>query len=355
MSDWRKRGKKTDEVIYFPGVGEETLSKARQAYVWDLDKTYLDTHFGSFKELWRTATEKASQKKNIPGTAELVTSLKMAWTERYSADAVKAKNFPLFFITASPPQLEIKIAKKFEIDGIKPFGVFCKDNLPNLRPRRLWRLSKHVGFKLQALLQMRAYLADDASLILFGDDGETDSIIYSLFSDLCTRRLNSEQFRKILTEFAVLDEQIDQLLRLQELVPKNDPVKKVYINLAEDTDADYYLKFGRRCLPTYNSFQMAADLFQDEQLTAKHVTQVGIALQTRYDYTVEQLDWSFNDLIRRQRLSTEAVTELLPALTQAGVLSSDFSPQMAPRTKAEIAASFDPWIVEHIEYLNDYR
>ncbi len=355
MSDWRKRGKKTDEVIYFPGTDEKTLASARQAYIWDLDKTYLDTQLGSFKELWRTATEKASQKKNIPGTAELVSSLKLAWTEKHQTDALKAKNFPLFFITASPPQLEDKIGKKFEIDGIKPFGVFCKDNLQNLRPRRLWRLSKHVGYKLQALLQMRSYMADDASLFLFGDDGESDSIIYALFSDLCARRLNSEEFRKILTHFDVLDDQVDQLLRLQELVPKNDPVKKIYINLAEDTDADYYLKFGRRCLPTYNSFQMAVDLFQDGHMATKYVAQVGVALQSRYGYTVEQLDWSFNDLIRRQRLSTEAVAELLPELTNVGVLSEDFTPQMAPRTRAEIDASFDPWLIEHIEYLNDYR
>jgi hypothetical protein len=355
MSDWRKRGKKTDEVIYFPGSDEETLASARQAYVWDLDKTYLDTQMGTFKELWKTATEKANQKKNIPGTAELVTSLKVSWTERHQADTMKAKNFPLFFITASPPQLEEKISKKFEIDGIKPFGVFCKDNLPNLRPRRFKRLSKHVGYKLQALLQMRSYLADDVSLYLFGDDGESDSIIYALFSDLCARRMNSEEFRKILTHFDVLDEQVDQLLRLQELVPKNDPVKKVYINLAEDTDADYYLKFGRRFLPTYNSFQMAIDLFQEGHITAQSASQVGQALQSRYGYTIEQLDWSFNDLIRRQRLSTEAMIELLPGLTNAGVLSIDFAPQIAPRSKVEIDGSFDPWLIERIEYLNDYR
>ena len=349
MSDWRKRGKKSDEVIYFPRTDEATLSEVTTSFIWDLDKTYLDTHFGSFKELWKTATEKANQKKNIPGTAELVTFLKLSWSEK------NAKKFPLFFITASPPQLEAKIVKKFEIDGLQPFGLFCKDNLPNLRPRRLWRLSKHVGYKLQALMQLRSYLSDQASMVLFGDDGESDSIIYCLFSDICARRINSEEIRKLLTHFSVLDEQIDQILRLQELTPAHDPVKKIYINLAEDTDADYYLKFGRRCLPTYNSFQVALDLFQDGFLLPKYASQVAMALLKRYDFTLEEIERSLDDMIRRQRLSSESLALLMPALTSQALLRQDYSPSIPPRTAAEIESSFDPWVVDRIEYMKDYR
>lgn len=351
MSDWRKRGKKTDEVIYFPATSEDALESVRQAYVWDLDKTYLDTKFETFRGLWRTAVENATDKKNVPGTAELVCNLQAAWKESHSA----SEPFPLFFITASPPQLEVKICNKFEIDGVKPFGLFCKDNFQNLRPRRLWRITKHVGFKLQALLQMRSYLSDDVELVMFGDDGESDAIIYSLFSDICARRLNSEEIRKVLSHFSVLDEQIDNLLRLQDLFPARDPVKNVYINLAEDTDADYYLKFGRRILPTYNSFQMALDLFQEGTLHAKHVIHTGAALIKSYKYTQDQLAWSFDDLVRRQRLSFETVETLQPQLLAAGILTIDYTPSMAARTKNEIDHSFDPWILERIEYLQDWR
>lgn len=56
--------------------------------------------------------------------------------------------------------------------------------------------------------------------------------------------------------------QVDTILRLREDIPEQDPVEKIYINLAADTDADYYLKFGRRILPTYNTFQLALDLHQ---------------------------------------------------------------------------------------------
>lgn len=349
MSDWRKRGKKTDEVVYFPGATAEELNLATSGFVWDLDKTYLDTHFKTFKGLWRTATEKANQKKNIPGTAELVRFLKFSWGQKQS------RPFPLFFITASPPQLEENISKKFEIDGVRPLGVFCKDNLPNLRPKRLWRLSKHVGYKLQALMQMRSYLAGNVGLYLFGDDGESDSIIYSLFSDICARRLNSEDIRKILSHFSVLDDQIDQILKLQENGPTHDPVKKIYINLAEDTDADYYLKFGRRCLPTYNSLQLAIDLHQEKLLGADYIHQIAATLLKDYDYTLEEIEWSIEDLIRRQRLSHEGLEEVFPLLTSNHVLRKDYKPQIPARSRAEIDSSYEPWVVERVEYLKDYR
>jgi hypothetical protein len=350
MAEWKKRGKKTDEVVYFPFGDEKTLASATEVYVWDLDKTYLDTQFQTVRGLWRTAVEKAAQKKNVPGTAELVTGLKESWNARWPKDA-----FPIFFITASPPQLELRIARKLEIDGVRPFGIFCKDNLANLRPRRFWRLSKHVSFKLQALLQMRSYLGDEVDLILFGDDGESDAIIYSLFSDICARRSNSEELRKTLSFYSVTDDQIDNLLRFQDLFKPHDPVKKIYINLAEDTDSDYYLKFGRRCVPTYSSFQAAVDLAQDKRLEIPHLISIGRSLLQKFGYSNEQLDKNFDDLIRRGVLRDDAVTMLVPKLIDAGILTPEFTPTVEPKTREQIDASFDPWVPERIEYLRDYR
>src|SRR5690606_26394960 len=234
----------------------------KEAYLWDVDKTYLDTKFETFRGLLRVATEKASQKKNIPGTAQLALCLKSAWKRKH-----RSEDFPIFFVTASPPQMERKIREKLRLDGIDPRGIFCKDNLQNLWPRRFWRLNKQVGYKIQALLQLRSLLAEDVRLIMFGDDGEADSIIYSLFSDICARRMDTSELRKVLNAYFVMDSQVDTIFRLRDDLPKNDPVEKVYINLAEDTDADYYKKFGRRTLPTYNSLQAALDLLQDGRLS----------------------------------------------------------------------------------------
>lgn len=358
MSDWRKRGKKQGDVIYFPYISEKTAALADRVYLWDVDKTYLDTKFESLRGLWRTATEKAQSKINVPGTAELVRCLSDSHSPQSSLET-----FPVFFITASPPQIENKIYQKLRLDGVEPYGIFCKDNLENLRPRKLWRITKHVGYKMQALLQMRVFLNEDVRIIMFGDDGETDAVIYNLFSDVCARRINSAEIRKVLNHYSVLDNQVDYILRLQELCPSNDPVEKIYINLADDTDADYYLKFGRRTVPTYNAFQTALDMCQDERLNADHVVRVSSRLMEVFDYSHEELERSYEEMIRRGVLSLEAYEKLTPALIKGGILAEDFAPSVLPKpilerdgnTVTKLEGSFDPWIQEHVDYTSEYR
>jgi hypothetical protein len=271
--------------------------------------------------------------------------------------------FPIFFITASPPQLEGKIYQKLMLDGVRPYGIFCKDNLQNLRPRKLWRITKHVGYKLQALMQLRAFLSDGVRMILFGDDGESDANIYSLFSDICARRIDSGELRRVLNYFSVLDQQVDTILRLQEVIPTHDPVEKIYINLAEDTDSDYYLKFGRRILPAYDSFQMAIDLFQDRRINAEQVVRVARKLAESYDYSAEQIEKSFDDMIRRDRIGAEAASDMETVLREAQLLTPEFNATVPPKpvkersgqTVTHLEGNFEVWVPDRIDYMHDYR
>lgn len=358
MSDWRKRGKKQGDVVYFPYTSERTAALADTVYLWDVDKTYLDTKFETLKGLWRTATEKAQSKRNIPGTAELVRCLSDNFKPQSSLDSL-----PVFFITASPPQIENRIYQKLRLDKVEPFGIFCKDNLENLRPRKLWRITKHVGYKLQALLQMRVFLKSEVKIVLFGDDGESDAIIYNLFSDVCQRRIAEPELRRVLSHFSVLENQMDYILRLQDLCPESDPVEKIYINLADDTDADYYLKFGRRTVPSYNAFQTSIDMFQDKRLSVEHVVRVAHRLIEFFDHSPEELERSYQELIRRGVVSNETHEALSAALVESKVLMEDFEPSVAPKPVTErsgdmvvqLDGQFDPWIPEHVDYTNEYR
>ncbi|MCB0394645.1 MAG: hypothetical protein KDD25_08795, partial [Bdellovibrionales bacterium] len=163
MADWRKRARISGDVVLFDYVTSNLEKNASHVYVWDIDKTYLDTHFETLKELWRTAIEKAFQKRNVPGTGSHVRAIIKSRGE-------ESVHFPLYFVSASPPQMEKKIKAKLEIDSVNPYGIFFKDNLKNLKPIRLWRLNKQVGFKLQALLELRLRLSDGVKQILWGDD-----------------------------------------------------------------------------------------------------------------------------------------------------------------------------------------
>jgi hypothetical protein len=359
MSDWRERAEITSDVVLFRYVTDPVERETPEVYVWDLDKTYLDTAFETLRGLYRTLREAAFQKRNVPGTAALVRALRDDWQDRHKG----RKDFPIYFITASPPQLESKIHDKLAYDGIYPFGLFCKDNLQNLSPKRWWRLTQQVGYKLQALLQLRLHLADEVRQILWGDDSEADAVIYSLYSDLCARRLAEHEARQILRHFKVIGQQVDTILRLVEDVPKQDPVEKIYINLAADTDADYYLKFGRRIVPTYNTFQLALDLFQDNRLGSGQVVRVAKDLLQNYGFGVEELESALEELVKRPVIADKTVEAILPVLKEQRLVRPDFALSAPARPIVssvgarifEIGGVTEPWVQEHVDYMRDDR
>jgi len=359
MSDWRTRAEITSDVVLFRYVPDSVERETPEVYIWDLDKTYLDTAFESLGGLWRTLRETAFQKRNVPGTATLVRALRDYWQETHQG----RKDFPIYFVTGSPPQLERKIHDKLAYDGIYPFGLFCKDNLQNLTPRRLWRLTQQVGFKLQALLQLRLHLGTDLRQILWGDDSEADAIIYSLYSDLCSRRLDEKEARQILRHFKVVGQQVDTILLLREDIPAQDPIEKMYINLAIDTDPDYYLKFGRRVVPTYNTFQLALDLFQDQRLSSAQVVKVATDLMQNYGFGVDELQFSLEELVRRPVLADRTVEAILPVLKEQYLVRQDFelgtpAKSVVSRVGAriyELESVTEPWVPERVDYMRDDR
>lgn len=358
MASWEERSDVSGDVVSFRYAGENLERAFSEVYVWDLDKTYLDTSMGSLGDLWKTALEKAFQKKNVPGTATLVRALRSAWEDSRGQLA-----FPIYFITASPPQMEEKIMQKLDLDGIRPLGAFFKDNLKNIKPSRLWRLTKQIGYKVQALLQLRAYLNENVRQILWGDDSESDAIIYSLYSDICARRWSTRELVDILSRLHVVGDQTETILDLQEQIPEHDPVEKVYINLATDTDPEYYLKFGRRVVPTRNSLQAALDLFQDQRLSGTRVLDVARDLRKNYGFTRFDLEASIDGLVRRQVLGARAVSEIVPLLAGDGLVDQGFKPSLEPRDVVDekdgrvyrLEGVNDPWIPDGIDYLRDFR
>ncbi|MBX7232456.1 MAG: hypothetical protein K1X29_10260 [Bdellovibrionales bacterium] len=360
MAEWQQRAEVTGDVIFFRYVNDSTENAAAEVFVWDLDKTYLDTTFETLRGLIKIAMEKAFQKRNVPGTATLVRALRNYWQDQN----VGKSNFPIYFVTASPPQLEQKIHQKLVLDGIHTFGLFCKDNLKNLRPSRLSHLRHQVGFKLQSLMQLRVHLADQVRQVLWGDDSESDAIIYSLYSDICSRRLTGTGLKEILRGLKVLGPQMETILHLQNQVPEWDPVDKIYINLAVDTDADYYLKFGRRVVPTYNTFQAALDLFQDGRLDLSQVQLVAIDMIRNYGFTMNEMEASLRDLVNRPVLAHETLQGLLPKFVAEGLIAASFGQTLeakkiktkeGQRVTALVNGNNEPWIPQVIDYLHDYR
>ncbi len=358
MAHWKQKSTTNLDVVYFEYHHNAQFRSTSEVYVWDLDKTYLDTSIDSLSGIFRTIFEKAFTKKNVPGTPHLISSL-----ARYQKKNSNEFDFPLYFVSASPPQMESKVYEKFILDRIKPIGMFYKDNLRNLAPKRLLFLKKQVGYKIQALMQLRSQLSVNVRMICFGDDSESDAIIYNLFSDICARRHTENQLTTLLEDLGVTHAQIDEILRLQSIIAIQDPVEKIYINLATDTDPEYYLKFGRRTFPTYNTFQVALDLVQDQRLSLEELGTIIDVLTQKYKMTNEQLILTFDELIRRRILGLSSYEMLKNFFIEKNMMTYNWMSKADPLKEKiidqghvyELDGLFEPWIPNQIDYIHDYR
>jgi hypothetical protein len=353
MAQAKPKFTQNGDVVAFEYVKFHPALEDEVVYIWDIDKTYLNTHFETFRGLIKTAFEKAFQKVNVPGTASLIHAM---------MTSMNGKPLPIYFISASPPQIENKIHEKMRLDGLVPFGIFFKDNLKNFRPKKFKRLKQQVGFKIQALLELRVSLKKNSKMILFGDDSESDAVVYSLFSDICKRRMDQKEINSILEALSVLPEQRKRILNLQSEIEIHDPVDKIYINLVADTDPDYYAKFGRRVLATFTTFQAALDLFQDGRINDQSLLNVARDMISNYGFTPEELAKSLEDLHKRSFLKTETESVVIPLLKESSLIPSHFQLSFKPiRVLQKMGEKIlglekeDPWIVENIDYLHDFR
>jgi hypothetical protein len=276
---------------------------------WDLDKTYLKSDFETLRELVRIPFEKPEDKVAVPGVVPLIRGLRDV--------AVQAgREARVYFMSASPPQLAKAIKEKLALDGIEYDGIVFKNQLQHLVRGKFRNLREHIGFKLTELLKSRAEMPPDSQEILFGDDWESDPIIYSLYADILANRLALDDLGGILRTIGVDPKLIEQAKQLAAAARRGEVVMKIYINLERRTPPAHFRLFGTRLVPTYNYFQTAACLYADGHLTLPALAQVAEHLINTSGYTPERLANSLADIVRRRHLvdsSAIAVREYLHA------------------------------------------
>jgi hypothetical protein len=280
---------------------------------WDLDKTYLRSEFDSLRGLLRTAFERAEDKVEVPGVAELIRALKAA-AERHGRCVL------VYFVSASPPQIGAAIRKKLALDGVPYDGIVFKDQLAHLKRGELRKLREHVGFKLAELLRGRLAAPPGAKEVLFGDDWELDSLIYSLYADVVAGRLPPERLAPLLRRIRVDDRLQGDILTLAGRAGSGKRVARIFINLERRSPPATFRLFGPRVVPTFNYFQTAAVLSADGWLDAEDVARVGRVLLERAGYTARRLENSLGDLVRRGVLPAAAAGALGARLGAAGLL-----------------------------------
>lgn len=283
---------------------------------WDLDKTYLKSDFHTLRGLVTIPFEKPEEKVAVPGVVPLIRNLRRVAHEQ-------RRQVWIYFISASPPQIARAIKEKLALDGIEYDGITFKNQLQNIMRGRFRNLREQVGYKLTELLRQRGQCPVEACEVLFGDDWESDPIIYSLYADLLAGRVKSEELPHILAPIGVDPELIQEATQLARELPKADAVERIYINLERRTPPASFLPFGARLIPTFNYFQTACCLYQDGYLDAPAVIDVARGLVEEAAYTPRQLFNSLADIERRGHLHTAIRAEIEREL----VLAKIFAPR----------------------------
>jgi len=224
-------------------------------FVWDVDKTYLVTHFSSLRGLSRIPIEFAVDKKAIAGMPEILRGLR-----RGPGDEVACA--PLYFVTGSPPLLRKVLETKMLMDGVEFDGITFKDWMRTLRERRLTRLKEQVGYKVCALLTGRLN-RPRAVEYLFGDDVEMDATAFHLYALLVHGEISAGDAVESLSKAGVGREDRKNVMALVDRLPtERGEVKKIFIHLSRKTPPERFNNFGDLVIPVKNSFQLGLSLYE---------------------------------------------------------------------------------------------
>ncbi len=277
-------------------------------YIWDIDGTYLNTNLESKRAIMKTAFEKAIEKKNIPGSDELLKSLRRG----YEND--KDRLNPLFFITASPPELEKPITQKMKLDGVQYDGITYKNFMGILSKLNFNHFTQQYAYKINALLDNRIKFPINSKEILFGDNYEKDADIYCLYADLIDKKMDYFSIKKRLRSKEIEDQFVDGTMNKLNSIEssKNDTVKSIYIHLtSKRSTMDDYSNYPDLLIPVRNFFEAAARLYEDKHISLASVLRVREKILTYPSYTKEYLINGLKDFSERGYIKKATLNEII--------------------------------------------
>lgn len=274
-------------------------------YFWDIDKTYLVSEHDGLRDLIAISLEFAIDKRNVAATDVLLRALR-----RGPDPNGPVQSNPLYFVSASPPQLRSVIERKMLMDGVEYDGITFKDQLALLKKGKVGRLRAQVGYKLSALLLYRWDLPWGVRETLFGDDSEADALIYALYGDIVAGRLRGDDLARTLRKNDVMARESRYVTGLAEGMQEVEIVDRIYINMAVHRAPGRFSAWGPRLVACYDTFQMALHLFESGKVGADAVVQVGHELVSHHGYQSASLMRNAVDLIERRLLSTTALDQV---------------------------------------------
>lgn len=268
---------------------------------WDLDKTYLRTEFDTVRDLVKTALERADQKRSHPGAAAVLREMQAAGAQ-------------IHVLSGSPEQMRRRLEAKLRLDGIRWASLTLKPNLQNFLRLRWRSIRGQLGYKLPALLSMRAPLPQSIHETLVGDDAEADAFIYALYAAICAGEVDAATIEEVMRRDRCHPEEIEEALRAARRVERGQVVDRILIHLDRQTPPGDFSVYGAKLASFYNYFQAALVLFEDGRIPADAVLRVGTDLVLQHRFDGDALVRSFLDLAKRGHLRGTNLDVLFDAL-----------------------------------------
>ena len=270
-----------------------------RVYRWDLDKTYLETDFDSVRSLVRTALEPAAAKRAVPGARALLRALSRQPGARIS------------ILSGSPVQMRAVLAEKLSLDGVRFDELRLKDNLGNLKRGRIRAIKEQFGYKLPALFEGRTGLGGAAREVLFGDDAEVDALVYSVYADAVSGRLDLDSVKRIMRAAGAYPDQVAHAARALDRLGVGDPVRHIFIHLDRGSPTQRFSALGGRVIPVQSWLQAALVLAVDGDLSAAEVVEVARDVVEGAGMGPGALANLAQDIVRRGHVAKDPVVEIL--------------------------------------------
>jgi hypothetical protein len=293
---------------------------------WDLDKTYLRSHFDTLSDLMSSAFERATDKRTVPGATAVLRELGVAGGR-------------VHLLSGSPRQMRRKLEAKLKLDGVSWDELTLKPNLDNLLKLRLRDLRDQLGYKLPELLDARVreeqrFGAGTEREVLVGDDSESDAFVYSLYADLCSGRVARGELVRVLEAGETRTSVAERCLAALDRLVQSARIDCILIHLDGQSPPSLFSRYGSRVIPFYNYLQAALVLLERDFLDAEGTLRIAAEFHASLGFSADAITRSYQDLARRGHASGTARNKLAAALAVG-------SAALPSETARELAAALD--------------
>lgn len=265
--------------------------KSHNIFRWDLDKTYLKTPLETLFGLLSTIFKEAEERVKIPGAECLI------------EETLEDPSNEVFFHSRNWEGMKRVLGKKLRTERIRYSRIYSGGPFPSLFKVRAGSWGDGIGLKLLAMLKERLYAEEGSVEFLFGDDGERDAFIYSLYADVVSGRTKLSAIEATLRLDKCPSELIEEILKTADKVKKGDTVERIFIQIERKVPQERFEIFGKRLVPFHNYFQPAVILFLHGIFSIQSVARVSTDLILLHGYAPGTLLESLQDMVRRGYIS----------------------------------------------------